>query len=155
MGNIFYQDFRDFIQALNDNKVEYILIGGYSVVLYGYSRTTGDMDIWVKRDLNNYQKLKQAFDQFGLALFDMTENNFLQHPTWDVFSFGTPPVCIDIMVKVKGLSFDECYTETKQFNDDGLDVRVISYQHLLQTKKKSNRPKDIDDINNLKKGEAL
>ncbi len=44
MGNIFNQDFRDFIQALNDSSVEYMLVGGYSVVLYGYSRTTGDLD---------------------------------------------------------------------------------------------------------------
>ena len=46
MGNIFNKDFRDFITALNNNDVEYILVGGYSVILHGYSRTTGDMHIW-------------------------------------------------------------------------------------------------------------
>lgn len=153
MGNIFYQDFRDFIQLLNDNNVDYILIGGYSVILHGYSRTTGDMDIWIKRDSNNYQKLKTTFFQFGLAMFDMTEDNFLNHPTWDVFSFGTPPVCIDIMVKVKGVTFDECFKESKLFTDNDLEVRVINYNHLIRAKKESNRPKDIDDIDNLRKGE--
>ena len=151
MGNIFYQDFRDFLQALNDSQVDYVLIGGYSVILHGYSRTTGDMDIWVKRDTENYQKLKKAFHQFGMSVFDMTENNFLTHPTWDVFSFGTPPVCIDIMVKVKGLSFEECFKNSELFKDDDLEIRVINYNHLIQTKKESNRPKDIDDINNLTK----
>lgn len=151
MGNIFYQDFRDFLKSLNDNDVDYILIGGYSVIFHGYSRTTGDMDIWVKRDSHNYRKLKKAFFQFGLSLFEMTENNFLNHPAWDVFSFGTPPVCIDIMVKVKGLTFEECFKESQLFTDDDLEVRVINYNHLILTKKESNRPKDIDDINNLKK----
>ena len=151
MGNIFYQDFRDFIKTLNDNQVDYILIGGYSVILHGYSRTTGDMDIWVRRDAANYIKIKKAFHQFDLSLFDMTENNFLNHPTWDVFSFGNPPVCIDIMVKVKGLLFDECFNQSQVFKDDDLEVRVINYNHLIKAKTEANRPKDIDDINNLKK----
>ena len=40
MGNIFNGDFRDFIASLNHNGVRYILVGGYAVILHGYSRTT-------------------------------------------------------------------------------------------------------------------
>lgn len=149
MGNIFEQDFRDFIQAINDNNVNYVLVGGYSVIFHGYSRTTGDMDIWVQRNPENYQKLISAFKQFGMSVFDMTEDNFLNHPTWDVFSFGVPPVCIDIMIDVKGLNFNDCYTNSQLFIDDELQVRVLSMNDLLEAKKKANRPKDIDDINNL------
>lgn len=47
MGNIFNEHFRDFIKALNDNKVEYVLVGGMAVILHGYVRGTGDMDVWV------------------------------------------------------------------------------------------------------------
>ena len=54
MGNIFNGDFQDFITALNNNEVEYILVGGYSVILHGYSRTTGDLDIWVNKKSENY-----------------------------------------------------------------------------------------------------
>lgn len=149
MGNIFEQDFRDFIQAINDNNVKYVLVGGYSVIFHGYSRTTGDMDIWVQRNPENYQKLISAFKQFGMSVFDMTEDNFLNHPTWDVFSFGVPPVCIDIMIDVKGLNFNDCYANSQIFIDDELQVRVLSMNDLLEAKKKANRPKDIDDINNL------
>lgn len=149
MGNIFEQDFRDFIQAINDNNVKYVLVGGYSVIFHGYSRTTGDMDIWVQRNAENYLKLSNAFNQFGMSVFDMTEDNFLNHPTWDVFSFGVPPVCIDIMIDVKGLNFNDCYTNSQIFIDDELQVRVLSMNDLLEGKKKANRPKDIDDINNL------
>ncbi len=151
MGNIFYQDFRDFIHLLNETEVKYILVGGYSVVFHGYSRTTGDMDLWVKRDKENYKKIEKVFSKFELAVFDMTEDNFLNHPTFDVYSFGNPPVCIDILVKVKGLEFDECYNESQLFDDDDLKIRTINYNHLIQSKKAANRPKDIDDINNLKK----
>jgi hypothetical protein len=45
--NIFNQDFADFINAFENNRVEYVLVGGLAVVLHGYNRTTGDMDILV------------------------------------------------------------------------------------------------------------
>jgi hypothetical protein len=67
------------------------------------------MDIWVDRTLENYNKIKLAFRDFDMPAFDMTEYNFLNHPEWEVFTFGTPPSSIDIMIKVKGLNFDECY----------------------------------------------
>ncbi len=115
MGNIFNEDFRVFLAALNDQQVRYILVGGFSVILHGYSRTTGDMDIWVERSRENYLAIKKAFRQFGMPVFDMTEDNFISHPDWDVFTFGNPPVAIDIMVKVKGLDFGECYDRSLRF----------------------------------------
>ena len=103
MGNIFNKDFRDFIEALNHFNVEYILVGGYSVILHGYSRTTGDLDIWVNQTVQNYNRIKKAFGLFGMPLFDMTESNFLENKHFNVFSFGRPPVSIDLMTEVKGL----------------------------------------------------
>ena len=64
--NIFNQDFKDFISALNAAMVDYILVGGYSVILHGYSRTTGDLDIWVRKTEDNYKRLLNAFYAFGL-----------------------------------------------------------------------------------------
>lgn len=149
MANIFNSDFRDFISALNSQSVRYILVGGYSVILHGYPRTTGDMDIWVERSVENYQNIKNAFDQFGMPVFDMTLDNFLSHPNWDVFTFGTPPVAIDLMVQVQGLDFEMAYENSVLFEDDGLSVRTIHKNDLIQTKKVVNRPKDQDDLLNL------
>lgn len=149
MANIFNDDFRDFLAALNEQEVRYILVGGFSVILHGYSRTTGDMDIWVDRTTENYQKLKKAFNQFGMPVFDMTEENFLSHPSWDVFTFGVPPVAIDVMVKVKGLDFQECYDKSVTFEDDELKIRTIHKNNLIEAKKSSGRAKDLNDLENL------
>lgn len=149
MANIFQDDFRDFLSALNKHNVQYILVGGFAVILHGYSRTTGDMDIWVERSVENYIRLKDAFEEFGMPVFDMTEDNFLSHPVWDVFTFGVPPVAIDIMVKVKGLDFKNAYDQSVIFEDDGLMIRTLHKDVLIHAKKQSNRPKDIDDIQNL------
>ncbi len=40
-------DFREFLQLLNENQVEYLLVGGYAVGYYGYPRAMVDMDIWI------------------------------------------------------------------------------------------------------------
>lgn len=149
MGNIFNDDFRDFLEALNDQKVRYMLVGGFSVILHGYSRTTGDMDIWVERTPENYSKLKNAFLQFGMPVFDMTVDNFLNHPIWDVFTFGTPPVAIDIMVNIKGLDFETCYNKSVNFEDEGLKIAVIHKDDLIEAKKNAGRSKDLDDLENL------
>ena len=106
------------------------------------------MGIWVERNKENYLKIKKAFAQFGLSVFDMTEDNFLSHPVQDVFTFGNPPVAIDLMINVKGLDFTNCYNNSVIFEDDGLKVRTIHKNDLLFAKNSTGRAKDIDDIEN-------
>jgi hypothetical protein len=79
----------------------------------------------------------------------MTEENFLNHPNWDVFTFGLPPSAIDIMVSLKGLDFNECYKKATFFNDDGLQIRTLHISDLIEAKKTSGRPKDLNDLENL------
>ena len=149
MGNIFNQDFRDFINSFNNNGVKYLLVGGYSVILHGYSRTTGDMDLWVERSPANYQNIKTAFLDFGMPVFDMTESVFLYNNDFDVFTFGKPPSSIDIMLAVKGLNFDDCYQNAVYFKEDELSIRTIYLNDLINAKKASGRFKDLNDLENL------
>ena len=149
MGNIFNEDFRDFITCFNEAGVKYILIGGYSVILHGYSRTTGDMDFWVERTPENYAAIQKAFLLFRMPLFDMTEDAFLHNLNLDVFSFGRPPSSIDIMVVVKGMDFDECYQNSAVLEVEGLRVNTIFINDLIRAKKASGRAKDINDLENL------
>ena len=149
MGNIFNSDFRDFISALNNNTVEYVLVGGYSVILHGYLRTTGDLDICVNKKKKNYAKLVKSFEEFKMPVFDMTEDNFLKNPELNVFTFGRPPSSIDIMTDVKGLGFNETFKASKVVEVESLKVRLINLDQLLNAKKASGRNKDLDDIDHL------
>lgn len=147
MNNIFGRDFQEFIEALNAAAVEYILVGGYAVVLHGYSRTTGDIDLWVKPTSSNYQRLVKAFRQFGMPVFDVTEEKFLTTKDYDVFSFGVPPAAIDLMTLVKGLSFDEAYANSSVYEFEDLSIRLIQYHDLLKAKRSAGRPKDLMILN--------
>lgn len=149
MGKILNKDFREFIQSFEKNKVEYILVGGFAVILHGYPRTTGDIDLWVNRTKDNYKKIEFAFLDFGMPLFDMTLDNFLHHKYWDVFTFGKSPVAIDIMVKVKGLEFETSFKNAVFFKDEDLNLRTLSKDDLIKAKLAVKRGKDLDDLENL------
>jgi len=43
MSDLFNRDFQDFLEALNKADVEYLLVGGYGVILHGYIRSAADM----------------------------------------------------------------------------------------------------------------
>lgn len=150
MGNIFNEDFRDFIKAFNRNHVEYILVGGMAVILHGYVRTTGDMDIWVKKTAVNYDKVVKAFTDFGMPVFDMTKEKFLGIQ-FDVWSFGREPVKIEIMTEVKGLNFDEAFSLALIYKQDDFEIRYLHIKSLLDAKRAAGRYKDLDDIEQLTK----
>ncbi len=150
MADYFNEDFKDFIRALNNQQVDYILVGGMAVILHGYVRTTGDMDIWVNRTKENYQLIVKAFRQFGMPVFDMTEERFLSQD-FDVWMFGVEPVKIELMTAVKGLEFEEAYKASQLHDEDGMPVRYLHINSLIEAKKAAGRYKDLDDINQLQK----
>ncbi len=67
-----------------------------------------------------------------------------------MFSYGRPPVSIDIITKLKGLEFEQVWgnVEEKELNKE-VKVKVIHLNDLITAKKASNRPKDQDDIEHL------
>jgi hypothetical protein len=150
MGNIFNSDFRDFIEILNKHEVKYVLVGAYAVILHGYRRTTGDMDVWVKNDEENYKRLVKVFNEFGLPLIDLTKENFLDNAKMDVFSYGRPPVSIDILTALKACDFNEAYSLSQIFIEDDLPIRFININTLRTSKKAVGRFKDLDDLEKLK-----
>ena len=149
MANIFNDDFRDFIDALNKYEVEYLLVGGYAVILNGYRRTTGDMDVWINVTPENYRRLIKAFLYFGLPTVDITEENFFNNSEIDVFTYGIPPVSINIMKVVKGCIFDDAYKLSSLYEENDLVIRFIHIDTLIQAKKAAGRFKDLDDIEKL------
>jgi len=145
---IFNADFADFIKSLNKHDVEYMLVGGYAVILRGYSRSTGDMDIWVNKTEPNFTQLQKAITEFGLPLAAIPKEKFFSED-YDVFSFGRPPFAIEIMTALKGVAFDEAFAHATIQKVENVEIRVIHLNQLLQAKKAAGRHKDLNDIENL------
>ena len=76
MLDIFNPDFIDFLELLNKNEVEYLLVGGYAVILHGYIRSTGDMDLWVKKSKDNYLRREPGHCDLAPDLFFRVQRLF-------------------------------------------------------------------------------
>ncbi|MBI2429395.1 MAG: hypothetical protein HYV29_11490 [Ignavibacteriales bacterium] len=140
-------DFKEFLQLLNFHKIEYLLIGGYAVGYYGYPRATGDIDIWIAISPANAKKISQALTDFGFTLDAATQESFLQENK--VIRMGIPPMRIEILTTISGVTFDECYREKNIVEIDGVMVSLIQLKHLKKNKKASGRHKDLNDLENL------
>ena len=145
----------DFLESLCAGGVEFMIVGGYAVVLHGYHRVTGDLDVWVRPSLGNFQKLMLAFSHFGLPVDAVSESEFLDTDSADVFSFGRPPVALDILTKVKGLDFDEAYAQAESLRSDSGVVRFLHLNQLREAKRAAGRHKDLDDLEHLPEGGSV
>lgn len=146
---LFHQDFVDFLHCLHHERVESILVGGYAVVLHGYHRVTGDLDVWINPTEENFQKLMRAFEVFGLPTDAISQEDFLNVGAQDVFTFGRPPLALDLLTKVKGLNFYEAYKNAEPLLLDDSVVRLIHVNDLKEAKRSAGRHKDLNDLENL------
>ena len=135
------------MRLLNSHQVKYLLIGGYAVGYHGYPRATGDMDLWVAIHQNNAEKLVDALKEFGFNTPQLSANLFLTEN--QVIRIGVPPMRIELLTTISGVSFDRCYSGRIVDVIDDVDVHIISLEHLKQNKQASGRYKDLDDLQHL------
>lgn len=140
-------DFKDFLKLLNLKQVEYLLIGGYAVSYYGYPRSTGDMDIWIAINPDNAEKVVVALKEFGFDLPDLLPELFLQENK--IIRMGVPPLRLEILTTISGVTFVDCFAERLITKIDDIDVNLISLKHLKLNKQASGRFKDLNDLENL------
>jgi len=146
---LFNADYRDMITCLQDEGVEFMLVGGYAVGLHGWPRTTFDIDFWILANPENAAAVIRALGKFGAPLMDLTEEDF--HKPGMVFQIGTEPQRIDILSAVSGLSYQDAVSRAVTMSVDGLSLKVISLDDLIVNKRASGRPKDIADALTLEK----
>lgn len=154
--DIFDEEILLFWKALQNENVKYIMIGGYATNMHGYQRFTGDMDIWIEDGPENRERLRKAFNTYGLGDFPMLATlEFI--PGWTDFHLNNG-LRLDVMVGVKGLeqySFDECLEMAALGEIDDIMVRFLHINHLIASKKAANRPKDQIDVIYLEKIKEL
>lgn len=141
------KDFKEFIQLLNQNKVKYLIVGGYAVAFHGHPRYTKDIDIWLWVDDKNAENIIKTLHEFGFNLSRLTKEDFLKQG--NIIQLGYPPNRIDLITEVSGLVFDECYPDKVEVVIDGLTIDFIDIANLKVNKKASGRHQDLADLENL------
>ena len=144
-------DLKTLLLALNENDVEYLLIGGYALAAHGYQRATTDIDVLVPATIDAGRKLKQALmvlpDQAAaaieLAWFTEGENIRVA----DAF-------VVDVMLNANGQTYETLRQYAETIELDGISVRTINLEGLLLTKQ-TLREKDLADRIILERALAL
>ena len=140
-----------FWESLAKNSVVYIMVGGFALNMHGYTRSTNDIDLWLKDEIPNRRNFGKAMAQFGYEEINWDEIQFV--PGWSEFYIG-PGIRLDIMTTMKGLdhiSFDEAYHVAKIATIEGNKVPFLHINQLIANKKAVNKPKDRIDIIELEK----
>ena len=137
-------DYIDMLKCLNKAGVDYILVGGWAVNMYGYIRATVDLDVWILADADNAKKVYSAVAEFGAPVSEMKLEEFAEYGM--IFQIGVAPCRVDIISKISGVSYADAVTRAVPKTIDGIPVRIISLEDLIANKKASGRAKDLADV---------
>lgn len=149
--NVFLEEHKNFLILLLRHNVDFILIGGYAVIYYGYERTTADMDIWLRPDNSNKEKLLIALNEHGIDEDGLTTVRNFNFEEAQVFFIGDKPHKIDFLTKVGGVTYEEAASKKASLPLKGRQVPVVHYHHLVTMKMLAGRPQDIADVEVLQK----
>jgi len=141
------RDFSELLRVFNEHEVEYLVVGAHAVAAYGHVRATKDLDLWVRPDPANADKVLDALRAYGAPLHDLTRDDLASPGT--VFQIGIPPLRIDILTAIDGVEFDEAWSDRLQTTFGNQAAAVISRRHLVINKKASGRLQDLADVEKL------
>ena len=144
------EDFRDLLRELTDCSVEFVIVGAYALAFHGAPRASGDIDIFVRAEQTNAEKVWRALAAFGAPLqaTSVVPEDFARPGT--VYQIGLPPRRIDILTEISGVPFAEAWASRVPAQVDGRTVQFIGKDALLRNKQAAGRPKDLADVARLK-----
>jgi len=142
-----HPDFKELLALFNKHNVEYVIVGGYALAFYGVPRFTGDIDIFVHAHPKNASKILADLEEFGFESVNLTEEDFSS--TDKVIQLGTPPVRVDIVTSLTGVTWDEIADSKVNGSYGEVPVFFISRSNFIKNKRAIGRNKDMADIDAL------
>jgi hypothetical protein len=143
------RDMNALLDIFDNNHVEYMIIGGFAVICYGYIRITQDIDFLVYPSKENARKVMKSLTEFGFGNVGIPLACFEQEGT--AVHIGVEPNRIDFLTCVQGLTNDLLFADIHQVNYGGRILKIISKDNLIKVKKATGRLKDLADAEELEK----
>ena len=147
------KDLREFIECLNSNEAEYLVVGAFAVSWHGFPRYSGDIDFLVRPTPENAAFVLRAIADFGMGSLGISVDD-LAVPG-KVVQLGFEPNRIDLMSSVTGVTFEEAWAEKESGQLDGVPVHFIGRAALLRNKDATGRSKDLIDAAELRKQDRV
>ncbi|MBM3920455.1 MAG: hypothetical protein FJ347_04420 [Sphingomonadales bacterium] len=147
--NIFQDEHIEVLALLLEDNVEFLVVGGFAVNFYGYRRTTGDVDLWLKPDNQNKLKLIEAFNKLEIEETDILYLKSLNFESHLAFHIGEEPSRIDFLTHINGVEWSKAWEAKTAVKIEKLDIPFIHKNHLIESKIMTGRAQDIADIEGL------
>ena len=142
------QHFEELLKLLEENQVEYVVVGGYAVAFYGYPRFTKDIDIFFKNSDLNVKRIKKALISFGFTEKDLPDDLFYEKG--NIIQFGIEPLRVDIINEIDGVNIEDALKNSVRGNYGKVEINFIGINELIKNKKSTGREQDIIDAKKLK-----
>lgn len=153
--------YKKVFSELQKSGVEYLVVGGVAVNLYGYSRFTGDIDILLTLDSANLLKMEKVMKRLGYVerlpvhLHELRDKKkvkkWLKEKGMTAYTFiskNKPQLDIDILAGYS-LDFKKFYKKRTVMKVWGTHLPIISFDDLIVMKKSAGREKDLLDLKAL------
>lgn len=140
-------DFVELLRAFAAADVRFLVVGAYALALHGRPRATGDLDVWAEATPENAARVMRALAAFGAPLSDVSEQDFATPGV--VYQIGVPPVRIDILTTLTGVTFAEAWLGRIRRPFGPVEVDFIGREAFLRNKRATGRAKDLGDIEGM------
>jgi hypothetical protein len=140
-------DFKELLELFNAHHVEYVIIGAFALAHYGAPRTTGDIDLLVRPDPANAQRIVDALKEFGFDSMGFTAKDFSAPD--NVIQLGVAPVRIDIVNSITGVSWDEVERGRLPGLFGDVPAYYLGKAEFVANKRAVGRLKDLGDLEAL------
>ncbi len=141
------KDLREFIESLNSQHVEYLIVGAFALAFHGVPRSTGDIDILLRRSPENAARIVEVLVQFSFASLGLSAADFM--PPDQVIQLGHPPNRIDLLTSITGVEFEEAWSGRVSADLHGIPVSLIGREALIRNKRATGRTQDRADLEAL------
>jgi hypothetical protein len=141
------QDFLDLLRAFIEGNVRFLIVGAYALAVHGRPRATGDLDVWVDATPENAAKVMSALERFGAPTAQVSVEDFSRPGI--VFQMGLPPLRIDVLTELSGLTFTEAWSSRMQAAFGPVMADVIGREAFIKNKRATGRAKDLGDVESL------
>jgi predicted nucleotidyltransferase len=142
------KDFKELLESFNAQGVEFVIVGAHALAFHGAPRYTGDIDLLVKPSTDNARRIMEGLMAFGFGDIGLEAADF--ETPGSVIQLGQPPVRVDIMTSIDGVSWDAVDSDKTPGQYADLDVFYIGREQFIANKKAIGRHKDLADIEMLK-----
>jgi len=141
-------DFSDLLQAFNDAGVKYLVVGGHAVAMHGHPRATKDLNVFIEPSRDNARRAYAALEAFGAPLDRLSVADLCDPDI--IFQIGVPPLRIDVITSVSGVTFDEAWASRAHAAYGLVPISIIGRAALLANKAAAGRLQELADIDALR-----